>query len=100
VRGADDLLLENKDIFDWICDVDPLVDHKRILEGDKLGSDYAHSGQWLFDLPDFLKWSSSDAGAILALWLHGPGKLPMSSTPWLQLLRITLYPQLDLGRAR
>ncbi|KAF4625153.1 hypothetical protein G7Y89_g13014 [Cudoniella acicularis] len=63
---------ENQDLLNWICNVDPLPDHKRILEGAKLGSDYAGSGQWLFDHPAFLNWSSSDSGAILAFWLHGP----------------------------
>ena len=67
--------LENKDMLDWLCDVDPLVDHKRILEDNKLGSDYANSGKWLFNHGKFLKWSTG-SGEVQAFWLRGPGKHP------------------------
>jgi hypothetical protein len=72
-EGANDLNTENRDLLDWICDVDPLVEHKRILEDNKLGSDYANSGQWLFNREDFLKWPT-DSGDVLAFWLRGAGK--------------------------
>ena len=62
---------ENLKILRWISEYIPGRDHHSILVDNKLGTDYAGSGQWLFDHPKYVEWAASEDTESSSFWLCG-----------------------------
>ena len=62
---------ENARILSWICDYIPGRDHQDVMVHKKMGTQYAHSGQWLLDHHEFLSWRLGEDQGLSTLWVYG-----------------------------
>ncbi len=78
----DSKLQENLKILHWISKYIPGRHHHSILVEGKLGTDYADSGQWLFDHLKYFEWAQPEDTKPSSFWLCGSvgtGKMSMVS---------------------
>ena len=61
----------NARILSWTCDYVPGRDHQDIMVQKKMGTQYADSGQWLFDHHEFKEWRFRDNDELSTLWVCG-----------------------------
>ena len=61
----------NARILSWICDYIPGRDHQDVMVHKKMGTQYADSGQWLFDHHEFKEWRFRDNDEMSTLWVCG-----------------------------
>ena len=62
---------ENARILSWICDYIPGRDHQEVMVNKKMGTQYAHSGQWLLNHQEFLSWRFGEDQGLSTLWVYG-----------------------------
>ncbi len=62
---------ENARILSWICDYIPGRDHQDVMVHKKMGTQYAHSGQWLLNHHEFLEWRFGEDQGLSTLWVYG-----------------------------
>ena len=58
-------------ILSWICDYIPGRDHQDVMVHKKMGTQYAHSGQWLLNHNAFLSWRFGKYQGLSTLWVYG-----------------------------
>ena len=61
----------NAQTLSWICDYIPGRDHQDVMVHKKMGTQYADSGQWLFDHNDYKEWRFQDNDELSTLWVCG-----------------------------
>ena len=61
----------NARILSWTCDYVPGRDHQDVMVQKKMGTQYADSGQWLFDHHEFKEWRFRDNHELSTLWVCG-----------------------------
>ena len=61
----------NAQTLSWICDYIPGRDHQDVMVHKKMGTQYADSGQWLFDHDAYNEWRFQDNDESSTLWVCG-----------------------------
>ena len=62
---------ENARILSWICDYIPGRDHQDVMVHKKMGTQYAHSCQWLLDHDEYCSWRFGEDQGLSTLWVYG-----------------------------
>lgn len=69
--AADNQRERTSHILQWMSVATSDFDHQDILVDKKMGSDYAHSGSWLYEHPKFSTWLSPRGLNEPPLWICG-----------------------------